>query len=161
MRNWQKILTILSVVFIQSSAIADIVSWKCSYQPQTHKIENIQCNQSINDCSSQELICTENDEVLFKVSDFADHISVSDDHQYIVGLSNKGMTSAYWIRDRNGRVIKHRKHSKLFLHYCRESVTNIQEWFNEKEPNVRFILSQGKLRQVIVQGCDGKDINLL
>ena len=47
------------------------------------------------------------------------------------------------------------------IHYCSESVTNVREWFDGKSPDVRFQFKDGKLVQLVVRGCDGKDIELL
>jgi hypothetical protein len=47
------------------------------------------------------------------------------------------------------------------LHYCQQSVTNVREWFDKAEPAVTFQFADGKLMQVVVRSCDGKDLLLL
>ena len=108
------------------------------------------------------LSCRRGSEDLFTANDFADVISASEDSRFIIGLSNRGSTNAFWIRDSKGRVIARRTHSISWdFHDCTESVTNVREWFDEKNPAVRFQLNNGKLSQVVVRGCDGKDLELL
>jgi len=112
------------------------------------------------------LSCSRGSEALFTVADFADYVAASDDGRYIVGLSNRGSENAFWIRDSHGKVIKRKTHFLgthycLGIHYCSESVTNVREWFDGKHPDVRFQFKDGKLVQVVVRGCDGKDLRLL
>ncbi len=102
--------------------------------------------------------------MLFNVEDFADYIAVSDDGAFILGLSNRGSENAWWIRNPKGKILYSGKHSPgdwSSLHYCQESITNIREWFDAGQPNVRFQVLNGKLSKVLVRGCDGKDIPLL
>ena len=112
------------------------------------------------------LSCSRGAELLFTVSDFADYIAASDDGQYIVGLSNRGSENAFWVRSSHGNVIGRKTHSLgpdhwRGIHYCSESVTNVREWFDGAHPDVRFQLRDGKLLQVTVRSCDGKDLDLL
>jgi hypothetical protein len=100
------------------------------------------------------------------VNDFADYIAASEDGRYIVGLSNRGSENAFWIRDSRGKVIERKTHFLgphywSGIHYCSKSVTNVREWFDAKHPDVRFRFKDGKLVQVAVRGCDGKDLHLL
>jgi hypothetical protein len=112
------------------------------------------------------LSCSQGAESLFTLRDFADYIAASPDGQYIVGLSNRGSENAFWIRDSHGKVIERKTHAFGLhqwwgIHYCNESVTNIREWFNKADPAVRFQFANGKLMQVLVRSCDGKDLHLL
>jgi hypothetical protein len=112
------------------------------------------------------LTCRRGAESLFTVNDFADQIAASDDGRYIVGLSNRGSLNAFWIRDSSGKVIDRKTHFFglhywLGVHYCSETVTNVREWFDAKNPNVRFQFKNGKLMQVYVRSCDGKNLRLL
>lgn len=68
--------------------------------------------------------------------------------------------------DSHGKVIARKTHFRgtyywKGIHYCSESVTNVREWFDGKSPDVRFQFKDGKLVQLVVRGCDGKDIELL
>ena len=112
------------------------------------------------------LSCSRGAEPLFTVNDFADYIAASDDGQYVVGLSNRGSENAFWIRNSRGDVIERKTHSLgphywQGIHYCSRSVTNVREWFDAKAPDVRFQLKDGKLVQVVVRSCDGKDLHLM
>ena len=112
------------------------------------------------------LTCGRGAKTLFSGADFADYIAASDDGDYIVGLSNRGSENAFWIRNSQGRVIERKTHFLgphywWGLPYCRESVTNVREWLDGKTPDVRFQLKDGKLEQVVVRSCDGKDLFLM
>lgn len=112
------------------------------------------------------LTCRRGAENLFTVEDFADYLAASDNGRYLVGLSNRGSVNAFWIRDSSGKVIEHKTHFLgthywLGIHYCSQSVTNVREWFDAKNPDVRFQIKDGKLVQVLVRSCDGKDLHLL
>jgi hypothetical protein len=149
------------------AAFADRVFWGCGYgEPRILRSGQIACRQEVRRCKDMTLSCTRATESLFTVSDFADYIAASDDGQYIVGLSNRGSENAFWIRNYQGQLIQRKTHFLgphywQGIHYCSESVTNVREWFNEKDPEVRFQLKSGKLLQVTVRSCDGKDLQLL
>ena len=109
--------------------------------------------------------CRRGDVQLFAVEDFADTVAGSDDGRFIVGLSNRGSENAFWVRSSDGRLIKRKTHNLgrdhwVGVHYCLESVTNVRQWFDEKQPDVRFQIEAGKLVHVTVRSCDGKDLNL-
>ena len=112
------------------------------------------------------LSCSRGQRTLFTAADFADYIAASEDGRYIVGLSNRGSENAFWVRDSDGKVVACKSHwvgPNLFrgIHYCSESVTNVREWFDAKDPHVRFQFGGGKLTQVVVRGCAGNDLRLL
>jgi hypothetical protein len=148
-------------------AFADRVFWGCVYgEPQLLRSGQITCRQEVRDCKRMILSCSRGTKSLFTVDDFADYIAASDDGQYIVGLSNRGSENAFWIRNSQGEVIERKTHLLgthywLGIHYCSESVTNVREWFDREHPDVRFQLRNGKLVQVEVRSCDGKDLRLL
>jgi hypothetical protein len=112
------------------------------------------------------LSCSRGAEPLFTVDDFADYVAASEDGQYVVGLSNRGSENAFWIRNLRGEVIERKTHHigphyGQRIHYCSETITNVREWFDAKAPDVRFQLKDGKLVQVVVRSCDGKDVHLM
>jgi hypothetical protein len=112
------------------------------------------------------LSCSRGPEPLFAVDDFADYVAASEDGQYVISLSNRGLTNAFWIRNSRGEVIERKTHSIgphywQGIHYCSQSVTNVRKWFDAKAPDVRFELKNGKLAQVVVRSCDGKDLDLI
>ena len=149
------------------TALADRVFWGCTYgEPQVLRSGPIACRQEVPQCKNMILSCSRGAESLFTVRDFADYIAASADGQYIVGLSNRGSENAFWIRDAHGKVIEQKTHGSgphhwSGIHYCQESVTNVREWFDKADPAVRFQLVDGKLTQVLVRSCDGKDLHLL
>jgi hypothetical protein len=156
------------LALLPASASADMVFWGCGYgEPQILRSGQIVCRQEVLQCTNMVLSCSRGPATLFKVNDFADHVAASDDGRYVVGLSNRGSENAYWIRDSSGKLIKRRTHSlglldNLFgIHYCHESVTNVREWFDPMHPDVRFQFKNGRLEQVVVRSCDGKDLHIL
>ena len=163
----RRIVAFCFLAVLPSSAFADRVFWGCGYgDPKILRSGPIACRQEVRQCNNMVLSCRRGSETLFTVNDFADYVSASDDGRYIVGLSNRGSENAFWIRDSRGRVIERRTHSLglhywIGIHYCSESVTNVREWFDGKHPDVRFQFKDGKLAQVVVRGCDGKDLQLL
>jgi hypothetical protein len=80
--------------------------------------------------------------------------------------SNRGSVDAFWITNARGAVVVRKAQSvepraTRGLHYCSWTVTNAREWFDSKNPNVRFQFTDGKLVQVLARGCDGADVRLL
>lgn len=149
------------------AAFADRTFWGCGYgKPQILRSGQIACRQEVRQCTKMILSCSRGAEPLFTVEDFADYVAASDDGQTIVGLSNRGSENAFWIRNSHGKVIERKTHVPgphywRGIHYCRESVTNVREWFDAKVPDVRFQFKDGKLVQVVVRGCDGRDLYLV
>ena len=164
-RKWSIGFCLLGL--LSFSAFADRVFWGCTYgEPRLLRSGEIVCRQEVRQCTTMHLSCSRGSESLFTVSDFADYIAASEDGQYIVGLSNRGSENAFWIRESRGRVLVRKTHftgknGSQGIHYCSVSITNIREWFDSKHPNVRFQFKDGKLVQVMVRSCDGKDIHLL
>jgi hypothetical protein len=154
------------MMMLPMAARADWGFWGCSYQPQVLRSGPITCRQEVRQCKTMVLSCSRGDDLLFTVSDFADYIAASTDGRYIVGLSNRGSENAFWIRDSHGQVIERKTHFFGLhywwgVHYCKESVTNVREWFSASEPAVNFEFADGKLTQVLVRSCDGKTLHLL
>jgi len=152
---------------LQISAHADFTFWGCTYgEAQILRSGVIACRQEVRNCTKMTLTRSRGTETLFTVNDFADYIAASTDERYILGLSNRGSENAFWIRDTHGNVIERKTHDLGVnhwwgIHYCSESVTNVREWFDAKQPDVRFEVKNGKLVQVTVRSCDGKDLHLL
>jgi hypothetical protein len=160
-------IAVVVMNIVPVAAFADRVFWGCSYgEPQVLRSGPIACRQEVRQCKNMILSCSRGAEPLFTVSDFADYIAASADGRYIVGVSNRGSENAFWIRDSQGRMIERKTHSFGLhhwwgIHYCEESVTNVREWFDKADPAVRFQFADGKLIQVLVRSCDGKDLYLL
>ena len=71
---------------------------------------------------------------------------LSSDAQYFLGTSNDGCTKhAFVVFDRQGNIIKSIKHGNSNLEYRLQSASFVQEWYNEKEPEVEFCVENGKL----------------
>jgi hypothetical protein len=160
-RNWWRLTLAILLLAAPSSVLADRVYWGCNYgPPQVLRSGQLACHQEVNHCYKMTISCSQGDKALFTEDDFADAIAMSDDGRYIVGLSNRGSENAFWIRDRQGKLLSRKTHNDGGIHYCQESVTNIREWFDEKQPDVRFQFKDDKLSQLSVRSCDGKELNL-
>lgn len=160
-RHQERVVAVVVMVMLPVTVLADRVFWGCNYgEPQVHRSGPIACRQEVRQCYNMILSCSRGDESLFTVNDFADYIAASADGRYIVGLSNRGSENAFWIRDSRGIMIQRKTHDSG-LHYCQQSVTNVREWFDKAEPAVTFQFADGKLMQVVVRSCDGKDLLLL
>lgn len=162
-----RIVVACFLALLPFSASADRVFWGCGYgDPRVLRSGQIVCRQEVRHCSTMILSCSRGAEALFTVNDFADYIAASDDGRYIIGLSNHGSENAFWIRDSSGKLMERRTpNSGAYywpgIHYCSESVTNVREWSDVERPDVRFQFQDGELEQVVVRGCDGKDLRLL
>jgi len=160
------IVTAVFLTLLPFSALADRIFWGCVYGEQILRSGQLECRQEVRQCNKMILSCSRAGKALFTVDDFADSVAASDDGRYIVGLSNRGSENAFWIRDSQGKVITRKTHFLGMhywygIHYCTESVTNVREWFDGKRPDVKFRFENGKLLQVTVRSCDGKELRLL
>lgn len=175
-------LAITCIVFcgIQANAFSDAIFWQCNYPSRTFSLHDITCVQEVS-CKKTQLRCSKNNKTLFTAQDFAETIVNSDDGNYLVGLSNLGSENAFWVRTVDGNVIAFKPHndgeiridngkggtklipahSAFKLHYCTESVTNVREWYDRENPDVKFRTSNGELAGVSVTGCDGKRVELV
>jgi hypothetical protein len=133
------------------SALADRVFWRGNFRPSTLNAGPLTCYQDVSLLS-----CKLGDKTLFHVDAFADHLAVSDKGQYIVGLSNRGGVPLFWLRNFDGEEIGLIPVSEIG--FCKESVTNVRQWFDEKTPEVTFQFNDDRLTNVIVRGCDGKEV---
>jgi hypothetical protein len=152
-----RLLTIVSAVFLcfVSPAPADEVFWGCIFKPAALSAGPLSCHQTMA-CDRKHLSCRLGDRPLFDAHAFADRLAVSDKGQYIVGLSNRGMVPLYWLRNFGGKELGLVPVSAI--HFCRRSVTNVREWFDEKNPDVTFQFDGDKLSNVTVSGCDGRAV---
>ena len=86
----------------------------------------------------------------------------SDDNAYFLGLSNRGLIrQAYVIFDRDGRIVKVQSHDPRQVHYFTMSKTLIRRWCDIENPDVRFQVAEGKLKDVRIRVCDGSRTSLL
>jgi len=81
---------------------------------------------------------------------------------YFLGVSNSGLIKqAYIVFDNQGRLIKEQKHDPRKVHYTRMSVTVRREWYDAKTPQPEFVVRDGKLSEVRIQGTEGKKVSLM
>ena len=87
----------------------------------------------------------------------------SPDNQYFLGVSNRGVPgTAFVIFDNQGNLIREEKH-QFFTepYYCSESVIMRREWYNEKNPQIQFVVENGRLEKLFINGCNQERYNLL
>jgi hypothetical protein len=154
------------VVLLSVPAFADRLPWTAFYGgPHTLRAGKLECVQEVRSMASMPytkmtLTCSREGKTLFVADDFADVIAASDDGRYIVGFSSRPYDNLFWIRDAQGKMLDYRSfwsgpHQYSGVHYC---VTG--GWFNQTDPDVKFQIKDGKLMQVTVNSCDGKELRL-
>ena len=86
----------------------------------------------------------------------------SPKNDYFLGVSNSGIPgTAFVLFNKYGELLREVKHDFFdFIPYCHESIVCDRTWYNEAKPDVEFVLDDGRLRKVLVTGCDGKRYNL-
>lgn len=90
-----------------------------------------------------------------------EHIAESPDGELFVGLSNRGIpgtAAAVFMRDGSLRVLA--VHGLAQFDYCRKSATLAREWYDEKNPNVRFD-GPPELGGITLRDCRGRQVSLL
>ena len=89
-------------------------------------------------------------------------VFASDDNKYFVGVSNSGlMKHAYVVFDRDGKILKAQPHDLREVKYHEMSVTLTRRWCDLKNPDVKFEIADGVLRDVTIMDCRGKRVALL
>jgi hypothetical protein len=91
-----------------------------------------------------------------------EHLYVSKDKRYFVGLSNEGIPgTAFVIFDAEGNLLREVKHAHMpYGIYTDTSVTLIRKWFEAQRP-VKFKVEEGRLVGVLVWGTRVKQYDLL
>ncbi|MCY4524311.1 MAG: hypothetical protein OXB84_06195 [Halobacteriovoraceae bacterium] len=90
----------------------------------------------------------------------AQEIFSSNDNNFIIGLSNLIRHNyAFWIMDHKGNILARTRFDKSKdLHFC-DMTINSNVWYNQGI-TPKFIIKNNQLNDVIVQGCDKKNIPL-
>jgi len=84
------------------------------------------------------------------------------DNAFFLGVSNDGLIQdAYVIFDRDGRIIRQQPHDTKKVDYFEMSVTLVRKWYDRDDPNPRFTVVDGKLKDVRINACDGASVSLL
>lgn len=83
-------------------------------------------------------------------------------NDYFLGVSNSGIPgTAFVLFNKYGELLREVKHDFFdFIPYCHESIVIDRTWYNEENPDVEFVFADGKLRKVLITGCDGPRYNL-
>lgn len=104
--------------------------------------------------------------LLLQLNDAAfDSFYASPNGGAFVGLSNSGWPdTAVIIFDRRGRILLLAEHGFAKFDYCGESPTFIKEWYDAKDPQLRFPPSKfdgNKIPGITLRDCRGQTIDLL
>jgi len=87
----------------------------------------------------------------------------SPDNTRFVGLSNRGLPgTAVIIFDNDGNLLLEVKHGVATFDYCDESITLVRRWYDEKHPDVKYVVDakNGGYESVTVRDCRGKEQDL-
>jgi len=93
-----------------------------------------------------------------------DYFAESPDDKLIVGLSNSGLANtAIAVFDHYGSLQALALHGIESFDYCEMSITVRRQWYDEKNPNVRFdgaFGSDNGIRKITVRNCHGEQVRL-
>jgi hypothetical protein len=92
-----------------------------------------------------------------------DQVFASPDNGLFLGLSTAGIPgTAVVLFDKDGNLRLLATHGLAEFEYCSKSVTVSREWYDEKNPQVRFALeSSGKEQGIFLRDCKGRTVELL
>jgi len=91
-----------------------------------------------------------------------DRLFTAPSNDYFVGVSNSGLTNdAYVVFDYHGKLLIRQPHDSTEVNYCKMSISLVRVWYEESNPDVKFGLVGGVLREISINGCDGKRVSLL
>lgn len=110
---------------------------------------------------------TRGDELIARLAGIGfEESAVSPDGRFFAGISNSGLPhTAYFVIDRDGRLVAFRRHSFDEFHYCDFSMTVSRKWSDSESPAINFVTAGGGheriTTQIVVAGCDGREVALL
>lgn len=104
--------------------------------------------------------------LLLQLSDAAfDSFYPSPNGEAFVGLSNGGWPgTAAIIFDRRGRVLLLVEHGLAEFDYCSQTSTFIKEWYDGKDPQVKFPIfdiRKNPVAGITIKDCHGQTVDLL
>jgi hypothetical protein len=168
--TFQIAVAVFSLLF-SAQAHADMPSMKRTKTEQTTPFGDIKIKQSFNstrDPMSPEfkLQLYNKGKLLLQLNDAAfDAFYAAPGGEAFVGLSNGGWPdTAVIIFDRSGRILLLARHSLARFRYCRETSTFLREWYDAKDPQVRFPqyqAGQDRPPGITIRDCRGQTVDLL
>jgi hypothetical protein len=154
-----------------TSAFSDMPSMKRWKQEKTFSFGDIHIKQSFNSMKDPmdpefKLRVYDKGHLVLQLNDAAfDAFFPSLDGGAFVGLSNSGWPgTAVIIFDRRGRVLLLAEHGLARFDYCGETATFVKEWYDSKDPQVRFPtfrIGNGRTPGITLKSCRGETIDLL
>lgn len=91
-----------------------------------------------------------------------EQLFASSDNKLFLGLSNSGLPgTAAIVFTSDGEIRLFVRHQAARFDYCQESVTLQREWYDSRNPEVRFALDapEGK-SGIFLRDCKGQEIEL-
>ena len=158
----KKLMLLLCLIISSYLAFSDNAAYKgivnISIESENYIIEHYH-DWSIN-YAYIECIDKRTNDIVFKIpSPALTKLFVSNDEQFIVGLSNIKIDNPYQFVMLNlkGEYII-RSHVRRFLRKYYQTVTNYIYWFNEKDPELEFIYKNNELVGISVLNFDMNDL---
>lgn len=96
-----------------------------------------------------------------------DKLFASANQQLFVGLSNSGLPgTAVMVFDAQGALLLEAKHDAALFDYCRESISLIKDWYDNKNPKVDFgpragAVGRTGLEQIQIRTCKQEMASLM
>lgn len=129
-------------------------------------IERVSGNGS-NAIGDLSLICIDKalGKVILNRNDvYGDHLFMHkfrNDKIVLMGISNiKLYHKVFWTLELDGGWRGWLFAGSSKIDYCVESKQNAGVWYDEKNPNVEFIEEDGKLKDILINGCRGDRLSL-
>jgi hypothetical protein len=90
-------------------------------------------------------------------------VYASKDNRFFVGVSNHGVPgTAFVVFDAEGNLLREEKHRFLPPGlYTKQSLVIWQHWYDEKNPEVQFDVTDGRLVRVFIRGSNQQKYDLL
>ena len=166
----RRAVAVCSLLF-SAQALADMPSMKRTKSERTTAFGDIRIKQSFN--SMQDPMSPEfklqvyhKGKLLLQLNDAAfDAFYAAPGGGAFVGLSNSGWPgTAVIIFDRSGRILLQARHGQAKFRYCSETSTFLKEWYDAKDPQVRFPqyqAGQNRPPGITIRDCNGRTVDLL
>lgn len=92
-----------------------------------------------------------------------EQLFASSDNTIFVGVSNSGVPdTAVVIFTAKGEIRFLANHSLASFEYCEKSVSIKREWYDSKNPSVKFVLTGPVANQgIFIRDCKGREIELV
>jgi hypothetical protein len=163
-------LTVLALLLLAGPALCDTLSTRRAKDEKVFRFGSTVIRQTYDsrrDPGSPEitlqLYVGDQLKVQLNHAAFSQYFS-SPDNELIVGLSNSGWPgSAAIVFDKDGRILLWSDHLSARFDYCFETSTFGREWYDAKDPQVRFPAGHAftRIYGITLKSCRGSTIGLV